>query len=95
VRQRRRFVLGCLSGFGFGLFLATTLICSGTLPLDTPALTLFPVLGLVFGVALASWAPLRRRTRDEESDEEEQDDEEQPDEEDEAAEDPAPRDRAP
>jgi hypothetical protein len=57
---KKRPVLGAVSGFCFGLFLGLTLLGFGVYALDSIAIALLPVAGLVAGVAGALWAPLRR-----------------------------------
>jgi hypothetical protein len=51
-------VLGAFAGFFFGLFLGTTLLLLGVLPLNSPLLVLLPVAGLLLGIAWGLWAPL-------------------------------------
>jgi uncharacterized YccA/Bax inhibitor family protein len=63
MRRRGRPVLGTISGLLMGLFLGVTLLSFGALPLNSSALTVLPVVGLVLGLALALWAPLGRRPR--------------------------------
>ena len=57
IERQRRPVLGAVSGFFFGLFLGTTLLLFGVLPLNSPWLTLLPVIWLVLGAAWGFWAP--------------------------------------
>lgn len=59
--NRGRPVLGGISGFFFGLFLGITLLSLGILPLDSPLLTLLPIIGLALGLVLAFTAPIPRR----------------------------------
>jgi hypothetical protein len=54
-------VLGAVAGFFFGLFLGTTLLLLGVLPLSSPLLVLLPVAGLLLGIAWGLWAPLGGR----------------------------------
>jgi hypothetical protein len=58
--MRRRWLLGSISGFGFGLFLALDLLFFGVLALDSDWLGYLPIAGLVAGLALALWAPRGR-----------------------------------
>jgi hypothetical protein len=60
---RKRWFLGLVSGFFFGLFLGLTLLGFGVFELDSPALAILSVAGLVVGLAGALAAPLRPRTR--------------------------------
>jgi hypothetical protein len=57
MRRRGRPVLGTISGLLMGLFLGVTLLSFGALPLNSSALTVLPVVGLVLGLALALWPP--------------------------------------
>jgi hypothetical protein len=58
--MRGRRVLGAFSGFFLGVFLAGDLLFFGVVALDSVVLTVLPIAGLVVGIALAWWAPLRR-----------------------------------
>jgi hypothetical protein len=57
MERQRRPVLGAVSGFFFGLFLGTTLLLFGVLPLNSAWLTMLPVIWLVLGAAWGFWAP--------------------------------------
>jgi hypothetical protein len=57
---RGRPVLGAISGFFLGLFVATDLLLLTTIQLDSPLLTILPIVGLVLGLVLGLWAPLGR-----------------------------------
>lgn len=60
---RGRPVLGGLSGLLLGLFLGLDLFLFGVVPLDSIAITLLVVVGLVGGIALGLLAPLGRGKR--------------------------------
>ncbi len=49
--------LGMISGFFFGLFGGVTLFLFGVIPLDSHLLWVLPILGIVFGLLMATWAP--------------------------------------
>lgn len=49
--------LGMVSGFFFGLFGGLTLFLFGTIPLDSHLLWILPIVGIVFGLFMATWAP--------------------------------------
>lgn len=57
-KQRGRPALAAVLGFFAGLFAAITLLAFGTIPLESPLVTLLPVLGLVLAFVLAMWAPV-------------------------------------
>ena len=57
IERRRRPVLGAISGLFFGLFLGTTLLLFGVLPLNSPWLSLLPVIFLLLGLAWGFAAP--------------------------------------
>jgi hypothetical protein len=57
MRVRRRWLLGTVSGFAFGLFVALALLGSGAFALDSPWLVWMPVIGLAVGLAGSLWAP--------------------------------------
>jgi hypothetical protein len=61
MQRTHRWVLGGVSGFFFGLFLGTTLLLFGVIPLKSPLLTLLPVAFIVLGAAWGSWGPIGRR----------------------------------
>ncbi len=60
MKFRGRPVLGAISGLLFGLFVAIDLQQFSIRPLDTLSLFGLPAIGLVVGLALAWWAPIRR-----------------------------------
>src|SRR5262245_51506454 len=60
MRTKKRWVLGGISGFFFGLFLGLTLLGFGVYALDNIALTSLPIIFLIVGVLGALWAPLGR-----------------------------------
>jgi len=49
--------LGVISGFFFGLFGAAALFLFGVIPLDSPLIWIFPILGIVLGLFMATLAP--------------------------------------
>ena len=49
--------LGVISGFFFGLFGAATLFLFGAIPLDSHLVWILPILGIVLGLLMATWAP--------------------------------------
>ncbi len=49
--------LGVISGFFFGLFGGVTLFLFGVIPLDSHLLWILPILGIVLGLLMATWAP--------------------------------------
>ena len=53
-------VLGFFAGLLFGVFLAITLVLAGVLPLNSVLVTAMPVLGVVYGLLMAGWAPFGR-----------------------------------
>ncbi|HWS46067.1 MAG TPA: hypothetical protein VN636_09425 [Acidimicrobiia bacterium] len=55
--MRKRWLLGAVSGFFFGLSLSIILLGFHVIHLDSILVTLLPVLGLVVGIAGALWAP--------------------------------------
>ena len=57
MKTRRRWLLGSISGFAFGLFVGLALLGSGAFPLDSPWLVWMPVGGLAVGLVGALWAP--------------------------------------
>ena len=57
--MRRRPVLGAVSGFVLGLFVAADLFFLSLIPLDSAVVTIAPLAGLVVGLVLG----LRRRDR--------------------------------
>ena len=61
MKQRGRPVRGAIAGLFFGLFVSIDLVVFGVVALDSNVLVLFPVLGLIGGIALGLPAPLHRR----------------------------------
>jgi hypothetical protein len=57
--SRGRPILGLISGLLLGIFLAVDLLLAGVVPLDSVALYIIPAAGLVGGLALGWWAPVR------------------------------------
>ncbi len=55
-----RRILGSISGFFAGLFIGLDLLFFGIVRLDSVVLTVLPLVGLVSGFALATWAPRGR-----------------------------------
>ncbi len=49
--------LGMISGFFFGIFGGITLFLYGVIPLDSHLLWILPIVGIVFGLFMATWAP--------------------------------------
>jgi hypothetical protein len=58
--MRGRPILGAISGLIFGLGLALLLLGLGVLPFESIAVTVLPPAGLVLGLVLGLWAPVRR-----------------------------------
>lgn len=57
--SRGRPILGLISGFLFGIFLALDLLLAGVVPFDSVMLYVIPAAGLVGGLALGWWAPVQ------------------------------------
>jgi hypothetical protein len=49
--------LGMISGFFFGIFGGLTLFLFGVIPLDSHLLWILPIVGIVLGLLMATWAP--------------------------------------
>jgi len=49
--------LGMISGFFFGLFGGVALFLFAVIPLDSPLLWILPIVGVVLGLFMATWAP--------------------------------------
>ena len=62
MKQRGRPIRGALAGLFLGLFVSLDLVIFGVLALDADVLALFPVLGLIAGLALGVVAPFHRRS---------------------------------
>jgi hypothetical protein len=60
MKTRGRPVLGAISGFLLGAFVALDLMMFKVRPLDTVSVIGLPVIGLVLGIALAMVAPFGR-----------------------------------
>jgi len=58
--MRKRWLLGAISGFFFGLSLSLILVGLHVVHLDSKLLTLLPVIGLVLGIVGALTAPRGR-----------------------------------
>ncbi len=58
MKRRGRPVLGAISGFFTGLFLALTLLAFGGIALDSVFLTLLPIAGMVLVFVIAMWFPV-------------------------------------
>jgi hypothetical protein len=56
--------LGVISGFFFGLFGVVTLFLFGVIPLDSHLIWILPILGIVLGLFMATWAPFGSGTAD-------------------------------
>ena len=50
-------------GFFTGLFLATTLLLNGVIPLESNWIVILPLGIAIFGFAMAKWFPIRRKAR--------------------------------
>jgi hypothetical protein len=60
VSYRGHTVVGAIAGFLFGGFVAADLFLFGVIPMDSIVFTLAPFVGLILGIVLGRWAPLRR-----------------------------------
>jgi hypothetical protein len=58
-RRGGRPVLGAISGFLFGIFLAFDLLMMGTFRLDSIMVEVIPILGLLLGLAGGIFSPLK------------------------------------
>ena len=54
-------IVGAIAGLLFGGFVATDLFLFGVIPMDSIVFTIAPLVGLILGILLGRWAPLRRR----------------------------------
>jgi hypothetical protein len=61
MKAHGRPILGGIAGFFFFLFVGLDLLAFGVLPLNSPLLTVLPVLGIAIGIAWAYWAPFGGR----------------------------------
>jgi len=59
--MRGKPVLGIISGFFFGIFLALLLQQFAIAPLTNTTVIGLPIAGMVLGILLAAWAPFGRR----------------------------------
>ncbi|MGB5168764.1 MAG: hypothetical protein WBO84_11785 [Acidimicrobiia bacterium] len=50
-------ILGTITGFFFGLFLAVSLFLYGVIPLSSPWVLILPLVGILLGLIMAAWAP--------------------------------------
>ena len=57
---RGRPVMGAIFGFLFFFFIALDLLFLGVIPLNSAAITILPILGIVAGLVWAKFAPLDR-----------------------------------
>lgn len=55
--MKGRPILGVVAGFLFGLLLGPTLWLWGVIELASPLIWILPIGGIVFGLAIAIWAP--------------------------------------
>jgi hypothetical protein len=60
VSYRGHTVIGAIAGFLFGGFVAADLFLFGVIAMDSIVFTLAPFVGLILGIVLGRWAPLRR-----------------------------------
>ena len=60
--------LGVFSGFFFGLFGAATLFLFGAIPLDSHLVWILPIVGILLGLLMATWAPFGSGIADSTSD---------------------------
>ena len=56
---RGRPVAGAIFGFFFFFFIALDLLFFGVIPLKSAVITILPIVGIVFGLVWAKFAPLR------------------------------------
>lgn len=61
MKVRGRPILGAISGFFLGLFVGLDLFLFGLVDSESVLITVLPLVGLVLGIALAVWAPIRGR----------------------------------
>ena len=60
MRARGRPILGGIAGFFFGLFLAADLVLFGAIKFKDVTVVILPVAGIVVGILLGLFPPLRR-----------------------------------
>ncbi len=65
--MRGRPVLGVISGFFFGVFLAIALQQWSIWPLDNLSVFGLPILGILLGLLMARWAPFGKSDGETES----------------------------
>lgn len=63
MNTRGRPILGLFSGFFAGLFLATSLLLYGVIPLDSALIVILPIALMILVFAMAMWFPIRRRAK--------------------------------
>lgn len=61
MKARGRPVLGAISGLLFGFFVAVDLQQFAVRPLDNVSFFGLPLVGLLLGIGLATWAPFGRK----------------------------------
>ena len=59
-KQRGRPIMAAVFGFLAGLFGVISLLAFGVIPLESPLVTLIPIICLIVAFALAMWAPIGR-----------------------------------
>ena len=62
-RRKARPVLALNLGFFIGLFLTTTLLLNGVIPLESNRVIILPIGIAIFGFAMAKPFPIRRTAR--------------------------------
>ena len=60
--MRGRPILGAISGFFFGVFLAVALQQWSVRPLDNLSVIGLPLIGIALGLLMAAWAPFGSRS---------------------------------
>ncbi|KAA3635215.1 MAG: hypothetical protein DWP92_11410 [Armatimonadetes bacterium] len=63
--MKGRPILGVVAGFLFGLLLGPTLWLWGIIELASPLIWILPLVGIVFGLVMAAWAPFGKPSTDE------------------------------
>jgi NhaP-type Na+/H+ or K+/H+ antiporter len=53
-------IIGAINGFFLGVFLAADLLFFGAIQLDSELTVILPLVGIVVGIALGFWGPLKR-----------------------------------
>lgn len=59
--------LGMFSGLFFGLFGGVALFLFGVIPLDSQLLWILPIVGIVLGLFMATWAPFGKGNSDQDA----------------------------